>query len=230
MITSSSKVTHKSRDVAVCSIDFENLISLNPGRSGFCSSSQCCRTQLVLQLCQLHHLLTCFGLEVNHCWCRSVSRWSRGLIQSRARRRGRPVRHLAAIWCLYAGVGPARQVIGVVMDATTLRTRSAPVYSLPSSISCDSVGDSAIAIAAASIASSLCPRLCILPRLRAYPSPPRAPPSFPPLGWTRSPRGERHFASSSSSGSRPSRPRFRRTSSLLCSRLLSSLWVALRSA
>jgi EmrB/QacA subfamily drug resistance transporter len=29
-----------------------------------------------------------------------------------------------------------------------------------------------------------------LPRLRASPSPPRAPPSSPPLGWTRSPRGD----------------------------------------
>ena len=94
----------------------------------------------------------------------------------------------------------------------------------------DSVGDSAISIAAASFASSLCPRLYVSPRLRASPSPPRPPPSFPPLGRTRSPRGEWHFTSSSSSGSRPSRPRFRRTSPLLCYRLLSSLWVTLRSA
>jgi len=77
--------------LTVCVIDFGNLISLNPSRSGFCSSRQCYRTQLVLQLCQLHHLLTRFGLEVNHRRSCSISWWSRCLIQSRARRRGRPV-------------------------------------------------------------------------------------------------------------------------------------------
>jgi len=54
----------KSGDAAVCLINFENFISFKPGRSGSSSSWQCCRTQLVLQLCQLHHLLTRFGLEV----------------------------------------------------------------------------------------------------------------------------------------------------------------------
>ena len=38
---------------------------------------------------------------------------------------------------------------------------------------------------------------------------------FSTISWTRSPRGERHFASSPSSGSRQSRHRFRRTSPLL---------------
>ena len=84
-------------------------------------------------------------------------------------------------------------------------------------------GESAVAIAAVSFASTSRSRLCVSPRLRASPSPPRAPPSSPPFRWTRSPRGEPHFASSSSSGSRPSRLRFRRTSPLLRSRLLSSL-------
>ena len=88
-------------------------------------------------------------------------------------------------------------------------------------------GGNAVAIAAESFASSSRPRLCVLLRLRAPPSPPRAPPSSPPISWTRSPRGERHFASSPSSGSRPSRHRFRRTSPLLHPRFLSSLWLAL---
>ena len=91
-------------------------------------------------------------------------------------------------------------------------------------------GGNAVAFAAESFASSSHLRLCVLLRLRAPPSPPRAPPSSPPIGWTRSPRGERHFASYSSSGSRPSRHRFRRTSSLLHPCFLSSLWVALGSA
>ena len=82
-------------------------------------------------------------------------------------------------------------------------------------------GESAVDIAAVSFASSSRPRLCVLPRLRASPSLPRAPPSSPSLGWTRSPLGERHFVSSSSSGSRPSRPRFWRTSPLLHPCLLS---------
>jgi len=115
MTTSSSKVIHKedlglfphlekfskSGDATVCSIDFENLISLNPGRSGFCSSLQCCRTQLVLQLCRLHHLLIRFGLGVNRCRSRSVRQSSPWLNRSRARRRGRPAtepqRHLAPV-------------------------------------------------------------------------------------------------------------------------------------
>ena len=84
-------------------------------------------------------------------------------------------------------------------------------------------GGNAIAIAAESFASSSHPRLYVLPRLRASPSSPRAPPSSPPFSWMRSPRGERHFASSSSSGSRPSRHRFRRTSPLLHLCFLSSL-------
>ena len=92
------------------------------------------------------------------------------------------------------------------------------------------LAENAVAIAAESFASSSRPRLCVLLRLRAPPSPPRAPPSSPPISWTRSPRGERHFASSPSSGSRPSRHRFRRTSPLLHPCFLSSLWVALGSA
>jgi len=125
----------KSGDAAVCLIDFENFISLNPGRSGFCSSWQCYRTQLVLQLCQLHHLLTRFGLKVIHRRSCSITRWSRCLFQTRARRRGHPARHLSAICRPYAGVGPARQVVDVIMDATTPRTHSVPVHSLPASLS-----------------------------------------------------------------------------------------------
>jgi len=88
----------------VCSIDFGNFIYLDPGRSGSCSSWQCCRTQLVLQLCQLRHLLICHGLGDNH---RSgyVSRALRCLNGSRARRRGRPAteqrRHLAPVHHLW---------------------------------------------------------------------------------------------------------------------------------
>ena len=207
----------------VCLIDFGSFISLNPGRSGSCSSSQCCRTQLVLQLCQLHHLLIRLGLGDNPCQSSSVSRPSFGLNRSRARRRGRPARHLAAIWRPYAGVGPTHQVDDIIMDATTPQTHPALVHSLPSSISRDSVDESAIAIAAESFASSPRPRLCVSPRLQASPSPPRAPPSSPPLGWTRSPRGEPHFTNRRHQRSRPSRHRFGRISPLLRSCLLSSL-------
>ena len=97
-----------------------------------------------------------------------------------------PARHLSAIWRPYAGDGLARQVVGVVMDATTHRTQSALVHSLPVSLS-RLRGGSAIAIAAESFASSSRPHLCVSPCLRASPSSPRAPPSSPPLGWTRSP-------------------------------------------
>ena len=41
--------------------------------------------------------------------------------------------------------------------------------------------------------SSLRSRLRVSPLLRASPSLPQAPPSSPPLGWPRSPRGEPHF-------------------------------------
>ena len=94
----------------VCLIGFANSISPNPGWSGFCSSWQCCRTRLELQLCQLHHLLIRFGLGDNHCQSRSISRWSRGSIQSWAHRRGCPDRHLSARCRPYAGDGPARQL------------------------------------------------------------------------------------------------------------------------
>ena len=67
------------------------------------------------------------------------------------------------------------------------------VHSLPLSLSRDSDGGNAIAIVAESSASFTCARPCVSPRLPASPSPPRGPPSSPPLGWTRSPRGEPHF-------------------------------------
>ena len=51
------------------------------------------------------------------------------------RRRGRPAQHLAAIWGPYTGIGPTRQVVNVVMDATTPCTHPAPVHSLPLSLS-----------------------------------------------------------------------------------------------
>jgi len=79
----------KSGDATVCSIDFGNLLSLNPGWSSFCSSWQCWRTQLALQLCQLHHHLIRHGSGDQLYRSCSVSRWSCCLIQSRARRRGR---------------------------------------------------------------------------------------------------------------------------------------------
>ena len=128
MITGSSKVTHKSNlrlfptlcsinfenfitlrlgTNPVCSIDFENFITLNPGRSSSCSSWQSCRSWLVLQLCQLRHLLTRSGLGANRRRSCSVSRWSRVSIQSWARRRGYPDRHLSARCRPYAGDGPA---------------------------------------------------------------------------------------------------------------------------
>ena len=106
-------------------------------------------------------------------------------------------------------------------------TQRPSTLSLSLSLSRDSDGENAITIAAESFASSSRPRICASPLLRASPSPPRAPPSSPPLGWTRSPRGEPHFVSLPSSGSWPSRPRFWRTSPLLHPCLLSSLRVAL---
>jgi len=85
----------------VCSIGFENSISFNPGRSGFCSSLQCWRTRLELQLCQLRHPLIRLGLGDNYHRSRSVRQPSFSLNQSRARRRGRPAaefcRHLASV-------------------------------------------------------------------------------------------------------------------------------------
>jgi len=91
----------KSGIATVCSIDFRSLISRNRGRSGSCSSWQCCRTQLVLQLCQLHHLLIRCGLGDNRCRSHSFRRPSPWLNRSRARRRGRPAkeqwRHLAPV-------------------------------------------------------------------------------------------------------------------------------------
>ena len=92
-------------------------------------------TQLVIQLCQLHHLLIRLGLGDNHCQSSSISQSSFCLNRSRARRRGRPAQHLAAIWRPYGGVGPTHQVVDVVMDATTPRTHPALVHSLPSSLS-----------------------------------------------------------------------------------------------
>ena len=85
----------------VCLIDFGSLISLDQGRFGSCSSSQWCRTQLVLQLCQLHHLLIRLGLGDNRRQSSSISRPSPCLNASQARRRGRPAsdqqRHLAPV-------------------------------------------------------------------------------------------------------------------------------------
>jgi len=85
----------------VCSIDFENFIPLNPGRSSFCSSWQSCRSRLILQLCQLHHVLIRSGLGVIRCQSSSVSRPSFCLNRNGAHRRGRPAaeqrRHLSSI-------------------------------------------------------------------------------------------------------------------------------------
>ena len=89
----------KSGDAAVCLIDFENFISFKPGWSSCCSSWQCCRTQLVLQFCQLHHLLTRSGLGVNHCQSSSIRQPSFCLNQSNG-----------DIWHPYVIPGPARQL------------------------------------------------------------------------------------------------------------------------
>jgi len=87
----------------VCSIDFGNSVSLNPGQSSFCSSWQSCRSWLVLQLCQLHHLLVRTGLGDNRRQSCSVSRPSLCLNRNGARRRGRPAaeqrRHLSPVRC-----------------------------------------------------------------------------------------------------------------------------------
>jgi len=91
-------------------IDFENFICFKPGRSTSCSSCQCCRTQLVLQLRQLHHLLIRFGLGDNLCQSSSVSRSSFCLNQNRARRRGRPAAEQQRHWHPYVVSGPAHQL------------------------------------------------------------------------------------------------------------------------
>jgi len=94
----------------VCLIDFGSFISLDPGRFGSSSSRQSCRTQLVLQLCQLHHLQIHHGLGDNHHQIGSISRSSFCLNGHRARRRGRPAseqrRHLVPVRRLW----PARQL------------------------------------------------------------------------------------------------------------------------
>ena len=51
----------------VCLKFFGSSISFDPGRFGFCSCWQTCRTQLVLQDCQLHYLLIRHCLGVNLC-------------------------------------------------------------------------------------------------------------------------------------------------------------------
>ena len=91
------------------------------------------------------------------------------------------------------------------------------------SLSHVSDGRGAITIAVESFASSVRRRPRVVSPLRASLSPPRAPPSSPPLGRQRSPRGEPHFSCFPSSGSRPSRPQLWRTSPLLHPSLLSSI-------
>jgi len=93
----------------VCLIKFGCFISLYPGWFGSCSSWQSCRTRLVLQLCQLHHLLIRHGLGVNHRRSSSVSRasqlWMDAVLVDVADRR----QHIGDIWRPYAVSGPARQ-------------------------------------------------------------------------------------------------------------------------
>jgi len=221
MITTYSKSAYKADLGAVLALSpgatslldrFWKLHISSSGRFGLCSSWQTCRTRLVLQEYQQHHLKIHHGLEVNQRQSGTVTQASRFLNGRCPHRRGRPAQHQAAICRPYA-----------VMDATTPRTHPALVHSLPPSLSRDSDGESAIPIAVESFASSSRPRHCASPLLRASLCPPRAPPSSPPLGWPRSPRGEPYFARLLSSGSRSSRPRFRRTSPLLHPCLLSSL-------
>ena len=95
-----------------------------------------------------------------------------------------PVRHLAPVRRCWPRSSGRRCRHGCHDTPHSLSAR-------PLSLSLSSLrGGSAIAIAAESFASSSRPHLCVLPHLRASPSSPRAPPSSPPLGWTRSPRGE----------------------------------------
>jgi len=85
-------------------------------------------------------------------------------------------------------------------DAPHSLASSTPSLSL--SLSRDSDGGNALATVAESSASFARARLRVSPHPRVSPSPPRASPSSAPLGWTRSPRGELHFASLPSSRSR----------------------------
>ena len=131
----------------VCSIDFGSLISLDPSRFGSCSSWQCCRTQLVLQICQLHHLLIRLGLWDNRRWSSYVSRPSPCLNGSRARRR---VRHLAPfgdIWHPYVISGPARQLRTRAWPPRRHPGRSGRVhFLLPPSLSRQKRGRSGVAV------------------------------------------------------------------------------------
>jgi len=92
-------------DPPVCLIAFGSFVSLDLARFGFCSSWQSCRTRLVLQLRQLHHLLIRHGLGVIHSRNGSISRASLCLNGRRARRRGRPASaqqwHLAPVHRLW---------------------------------------------------------------------------------------------------------------------------------
>jgi len=115
MITSCSKSACKAVLIAVLALNqiwlspgaaslldrFWELHISDPGWFGSCSSLQSCRTHLVLQLCQLHHLLIRRGLGDNHRQSSSVSRSSFCVNGRRARRRGRPAsgqrRHLAPV-------------------------------------------------------------------------------------------------------------------------------------
>ena len=123
MITTCSKSACKADMGAVfappvCLIGFGNFISLHPGRFGLCSSRQTCRTQLVLQECQLHHLQIHHGLEVNQRQIGSVRQASRCLNGHRPRRCGRPAsvhrRHLASVRRLW----PRSSALEVCMTST----------------------------------------------------------------------------------------------------------------
>jgi hypothetical protein len=123
MITTCSKMAHKSiLDVVwalgkfskssartVCSKEVWSFVSFHQGQIGSCSNWQSCRSRLVLQVCQLHHLLTRTGLRDNQWWSGSVSHWwqlgRRASVVDVADQRQR----LAAIWHSYVTVGPARQ-------------------------------------------------------------------------------------------------------------------------
>jgi len=96
----------------VCLIDFGSFISFHPCRIGVFSTWQTCRTQLVIQECQLHHLLIRHGMEDNQHQSTSVSLcfqlWMDIVPVDVADRRQR----FSDIWRPYTVSDPARQCWG----------------------------------------------------------------------------------------------------------------------
>jgi len=185
--------TQKVMAPPICSIDFGSFISLNPGRSGSCSSWQSCRTRLVLQLCQLQHLLSRLGFGDNHCQSNSVSQSSFCLNESRARRRGRPAIEQRRHWAPVRHLWPQTSAPDIRM--TSMATpRAKWMCPLPPSSLC--LARNAVAVESPSQAYS--GELERSPRcIAAHQNSPIAPPwpalQPPPANSPWNPPVSRHF-------------------------------------